>query len=166
MLKDFHSLIKSKNLKITGIDINRHYLNHCECLVKKYQLEKHIRICCSAVEDYHPEVEKYFYFILFSISFMLFQNPRLILDRAKNWVRPDGKIVFFQTMFKEKFRMMEVVKPKLRYITTIDFGKVIYEKDFFGSLEQKNLSISEDRLIKKEWFKGEYRMIVTSIKAH
>lgn len=97
---------------------------------------------------------------------MLFQNPQLILDRAKNWVRPDGKIVFFQTMFKEKFRMMEVVKPKLRYIITIDFGKVIYEKDFFGSLEQKNLSISEDRLIKKEWFKGEYRMIVTSIKAH
>jgi len=118
----------------------------------------------TAVEDYHPKVEKHFDFILFSMSFMLFQNPQLVLDRTKNWIRPEGKIVFFQTMFKEKFRMMEVIKPKLKYITTIDFGKVLYEKDFFSSLEQENLGISEDRLIKKEWFKGEYRMIATSIK--
>ena len=164
MLKNFHSLIKSKNLKITGIDINKHYLNHCDCLIKKYQLDDYIQIHCKAVEDYHPGIEKKFDFILFSMSFMLFKNQQQVLVRAKSWIRPDGNIVFFQTVFNKKFRLMEFVKPKLKYITTIDFGKVTYEKDFFNSLEQQNLQVSEDRLIKKEWFRGEYRMITASIK--
>lgn len=92
---------------------------------------------------------------------MLFNNQEFVLDRIKNWLKPDGEIVFFQTMFKEKVRLIEFIKPKLKYITTIDFGKVTYEKDFFALMNEKKLSISEDRLIKKAWFKGEYRMIVT-----
>ena len=59
---------------------------------------------------------------------------------------------------------MEFIKPKLKYITTIDFGRVTYEEDFFNSLAQQNLQVSEDRLIKREWFRGEYRMITASIE--
>ena len=36
MLKNYHSLIKSKELKITGIDINRYYLNH----IQKYGFDE------------------------------------------------------------------------------------------------------------------------------
>jgi len=95
---------------------------------------------------------------------MLFSNQELVLDQAKDWIKPGGKIVFFQTMFKDRFRLMEFIKPKLKYVTTVDFGTVTYEKDFFSLLEGKKLSVCEDRLIKKEWFKGEYRMIATHIE--
>jgi alpha-N-acetylglucosaminidase len=97
------------------------------------------------------------------MSFMLFKDQQLVLDQAKNWLKPGGKIVFFQTMFREKSLLIDFIKPKLKYLTTIDFGKVTYENDFFALLNAKNLSISEDRMIKREWFNGEYRMIATRV---
>ena len=163
MMKNYHSLIKSKGLKITGIDINKNYLNHCESLIKAYQLESYIEIYNKSVESYFPPEKNYFDFVLFSMSFMLFEDQWLVLDHVKDWLKPSGKIVFFQTMFKEKSSLIDFIKPKLKYLTTIDFGKVTYEDDFFALLNAKNLSVSEDRLIKREWFNGEYRMIATCI---
>lgn len=58
---------------------------------------------------------------------------------------------------------MDFIKPKLVYFTSIDFGKVTYENDFFSLLDKNNIYVSEDRMIKKEWFKGEYRMIVAAL---
>ncbi len=162
MMKNYHSLIKSKRLKITGIDINKQYLNHCDHLIRTYQLENNIEIFCKPVETYEPQKKGYFDYIFFSMSFMLFNDQKLVLDRIKDWLKVGGEIIFFQTMFKERFRLMEIIKPKLKYITTIDFGNVTYEEDFFALLDEKKLSILEDRLLKREWFKGEYRMIVTS----
>ncbi len=162
MLKEFYPLIKSKNLKITGIDINKNYLRHCDALIKSYKLENFINIYHESIENYEPLKIHFFDFILFSMSFMLFKKQELVLNRIRNWLQPDGNVIFFQTMFKDKFPLMEMVKPKLKHFTTIDFGKVTYEKEFFDLLEKNKLSVSEDRLIKKEWFKGEYRMIITS----
>ncbi len=164
MIKNYHSLIKSKELQITGIDINKSYLNHCDCLIRTYRLEPYVEIFFESVETYEPQKKEHFDFILFSMSFMLFDNQQLVLDRIKDWLKPGGKIVFFQTMFKERLRSMEFIKPKLKYITTIDFGELIYEDAFFALLNEKKLTILEDRLIKKEWFKGEYRMIVTFVE--
>lgn len=164
MLKKYYPLIKSKDLRVTGIDINKSYIKHCYRLIETYQLENYIKIHHEPVETYEPPRKEFFDFILFSMSFMLFNNQEFVLDRIKDWLKPDGEIVFFQTMFKEEARLIEFIKPKLKYITTIDFGKATYEKDFFALMSEKKLSISEDKLIKKEWFKGEYRMIAMSLK--
>lgn len=163
MTKNYHSLIKNKDIKITGIDINKSYLNHCDRLIRAYQLENHIQIFHKSVEAYAPPQKEYFDFILFSMSFMLFHNQQIVLDRVRHWLKPEGKIVFFQTMFQKRSRLMEFVKPKLKYFTTIDFGKVTYDHDFYHLLERNHLSIFEDKLLKREWFKGEYRIIVTSV---
>lgn len=162
MMDNFHSLIKSKRLKITGIDVNKHYLHHCECIIKNHQLKDNVEIYCKSIEDYEPVKKEYFDFILFSMSFMLIHNQGLILDRIKDWLKPRGKILFFQTMFNKRFWLMDIIKPRLKYFTTIDFGKVTYEKDFISLLDERKLFISEDRLIKKKWFGGEYRMIIAS----
>lgn len=163
MIRKFHGLIKSKQLRIVGIDINKHYLNHCDGLIKGYGLENHIETYCKSIEDFEPKIKNYFDFVLFSMSFMLFDDQRLVLHRIKEWIRPGGKIVFFQTMYKDRFRLMDFIKPKLVYFTSIDFGKVTYENDFFSLLDKNNIYVSEDRMIKKEWFKGEYRMIVAAL---
>ncbi len=164
MLKKFHSMIKTKRLKITGIDINKVYINHCDYLIRAYQLEDHIEIRYESVESYEPPENKSFDFILFSMSFMLFKDKQLVLDRIKNYIKPGGKILFFQTIFKERFPLMEVIKPKLKYFTSIDFGSVTYEKDFLALLNKNRISVSQDQLIKKEWFRGEYRMIIASVE--
>jgi len=163
MIYHYHNLIKSKELQITGIDINTSYLKHCARLINLWQLNDNIRIFPESVENYTPPEQEYFDFILFSMSFMLFKDQLLVLERIRSWLKTDGKVIFFQTMFKKRSLMMEFVKPRLKYVTTIDFGKVTYEKDFTSLLEEKDINIIEDRLIKKEWFKGEYHFIISSL---
>ena len=163
MIRRYHDLIRSKNLQITGIDINRRYLRHCRNLIRQWNLGDHIRVQHSPVESYVPPQEQYFDYILFSMSFMLFQDQRLVLERIKPWLMPEGKVVFFQTMFKNRSPLLDFIKPRLKYVTTIDFGRVTYEQDFFDLLNQKEISITEDRTLKKEWFRGEYRLIISSL---
>ena len=160
MLKRYHHLIKSKHLKISGVDINGVYLNNCSRLIQNYHLEDYLRLYHEPIESFEPSIHKHFDFVLFSMSFMLFEDQSSILNKVKGCLKPDGKIIFFQTMFKDKSRLMEFIKPKLKYITTVDFGKVTYEKEFFALLEQQNLSILQDRATFKEFLKGECRMIV------
>lgn len=57
---------------------------------------------------------------------------------------------------------MDLVKPKLKYLTMIDFGTAIYEKDFFALLEENGLSIQADRVLKGEWFNSQCRMIAAA----
>jgi ubiquinone/menaquinone biosynthesis C-methylase UbiE len=161
MMKNYHRLIREKAFHIIGIDINKTYLNQCNGLIEQYHLEDHIEIFNVPIEAYQPPAEGFFDFVLFSMSFMLFEDQRLVLDRIHSWLKPNGQIVFFQTLFKEKRRIVELIKPKLNYLTTIDFGQITYEQEFFNLLDEKQLSVVEDRLIKREWFKGEYRMIAT-----
>lgn len=164
MIEDYHHLIKHKKLKITGIDINKNYLTYCDYLISAYKLRNYMEIHHETIETYEPMNKECFDFILFSMSFMLLKDQPLVLDRVKGWLKPGGEIIFFQTMYKEKLPFVEFIKPKLKYVTTVDFGKATYEEDFFILLDEKELAISEDRLIRKEIFSGEYRMIVTSVK--
>lgn len=160
MLKTYHPLIKSKCLQITGIDINNVYLKNCKRLIHKYQLEDNLTIYHQPIEAFKPPNKGFFNFVLFSMSFMLFKDQSKVLKKVKNCLHSDGEIVFFQTMFKERSTLIDFVKPKLKYFTTIDFGKTTYENDFFTLLKRHELAILQDRVITREWFKGECRMIV------
>ncbi|HDP26105.1 MAG TPA: class I SAM-dependent methyltransferase [Deltaproteobacteria bacterium] len=162
MIEKFHDIIREKDLKITGIDINRSYLTHCSGLIREWGLEKNIEIFHAPVEHFQPPEDGYYDFILFSMSFMLFRDQGIVLDRTRTWIKPGGRILFFQTMFRTRSILLELIKPKLKYFTTIDFGRVTYERDFFALLKEKDLQIVEDRLIRKEWFKGEYRLFITT----
>ena len=163
MMKNYHDVIKTKRLRITGVDIDQTYLKYCGGLIQDYQLGDYIEIHQNCIEHFEPREKAYFDFVLFSMSFMLLNDQRLVLERIKDWLKPDGEIIFFQTIYKETFPVMEIVKPRLKYVTTIDFGTVTYEKAFYALLNKHDLSILEDRLVKKAWFKGEYRMIATSL---
>ena len=162
MIKTFHSLIKSKTLRITGIDIDDDYLKHCRELISKYQLDDYVEIYQGSVESYDPVKTKCFDFVLFSMSFMLLNDQHLILDRIRDWLKPGGEIVFVQTMYKDRSRLMDIIKPRLKYLTTIDFGKATYERDFFALLNENGLAVREDIVVREEWFDSQCRMIVAS----
>nr|WP_291319853.1 class I SAM-dependent methyltransferase [Desulfonatronospira sp.] len=161
MLKKNHGLIKKKNLRITGLDINKYYLEHCKKLIDGYNLQDQVQVLHQSVITYNPPHEGYFDYVFFGMSFMLMDDQKAVLERAKKWVKPHGEVIFFQTMFKNRSKFMEFVKPRLKFLTTVDFGKVTYEKDFYALLDEENLSPCKDMLLKKNVFKGECRMIVT-----
>jgi alpha-N-acetylglucosaminidase len=164
MLEAFHPLIKAKRLKITGIDIDAGYLKHCRELIQKHQLEDYLDVCLEAAESYAPEQPGRFDFVLFGMSFMLLRDPRSVLTRVRDWLRPGGQILFVQALFRRRSRLVDLVKPKLKYLTTIDFGKAIYERDFFALLRENGLTVQEDRVLKGEWLNSQCRMIVTSFQ--
>jgi len=165
MLKKNHYLIKKKNLRITGLDINKHYLEHCRKLIQAFDLEQHVDVRHQSVTRYSPPHDNYFDYVFFGMSFMLLDDQKMVLERAKRWLKPHGEMIFFQTMFKNKSKVMEFIKPRLKFLTTVDFGRVTYESDFYALLDQEKLSRSKDMLLKKNVFKGECRMIVTHLES-
>jgi alpha-N-acetylglucosaminidase len=159
MIKTYHEMIRAKRLSITGLEIDRDYLARCNQLIRDYALDAHIRTELTPVEEYTPPSTGYFDCILFSMSFMLLKDPRFVLRRIRPWLAARGQVVFVQTMFTHTSRFLEIVKPRLKYVTTIDFGRVIYERDFLLLLRSEGLQIIDDRLIARKWFGGEHRMI-------
>jgi len=162
MLESFHPLIKFKKLRITGIDVDANYLKHCEELIRKHQLADYIDVYHGAAESYSPPQEGCFDHVLFCMSFMVLRDQRAILQRARDWLKPGGQLIFTQAIFKKRSHLVDLVKPKLKYLTMIDFGTAIYEKDFFGLLEANGLSVQVDRVLKGEWFNSQCRMIAAS----
>ena len=161
MIKTHHEAIRARRLSITGLDVDAAYLTRCNQLIKDYALERHVRTELTPVEDYLPPSTGCFDGILFSMSFMLFKDPRLVLRRIRPWLAANGQVVFVQTMFSTASRVLEFVKPRLKYLTTIDFGRVIYEQEFLALLQSEGLQIIDDRLIERKWFGGQYRMVRT-----
>ncbi len=54
----------------------------------------------------------------------------------------EGKIYFLLTLYEERTlmnRIMEVVKPMLKYLCTVDFGKVTYRRDFESFIGEHGL---------------------------
>jgi len=122
-------------------------------LIRELDLEKQVKVFYQSALTFSPPEKSYYDYIFFGQSFMLINNQKEILDRVRGWLKPNGKVIFFQTMFKDKSKLMEFVKPKLKFLTTIDFGKVTYEKDFYELLSQKNFYSCEDKLLKKIFLK-------------
>ncbi len=164
MLESFHPLIKAKKLRITGIDIDPNYLKHCEEMIRKHQLAESIDVCHAAAEDYCPAEKGCFDNVLFNLSFMLLRDQRAVLQRARDWLKPGGQLIFAQAIFRKRSCLVDLVKPKLKYLTTIDFGRAIYEKDFFALLEETGLAIQADRVLTGEWFNSQCRMIAASFQ--
>lgn len=162
MLEKNHELIRQKNLSITGLDVNEHYIEQTRGLIRRYGLQDLMEVHHCNVEDFQsPQGQEYDY-ILFSMSFMLLPRQEQVLDRVKHWVGPEGEIVFFQTMFRDKSRLINWIKPKLKYITSVDFGEAVYEDEFFRLLSSNGLAVSRDRILKRNWLRAQYRIIAVS----
>jgi len=56
---------------------------------------------------------------------------------------PGGRMYFTQTFERRRSPMLEVIKPLLRLVTTIDFGRVTYEPDFRSALAAGGLELEE-----------------------
>jgi ubiquinone/menaquinone biosynthesis C-methylase UbiE len=162
MIEMFHPLIRVKKLRITGIDIDMEYLRHCQRRIRKYRLQECVEVRYGSVESYDPGPEQRFDFMLFSMSFMLLDNQVSVLRRIRDWLKPGGEIVFAQAMFRNKSPFADLVKPKLKYLTTVDFGKATYEEDFFALLRENGLSVKENKLIIEGPLRSQCRMIVAS----
>jgi hypothetical protein len=76
---------------------------------------------------------------------VLYFSPRQadapLLTRPSPASHPGGQILCTQTFQKEPNRALEISKPLLKFLTTIDFGNVTYEPDFYAAVKRAGLQV-------------------------
>ena len=132
--------VRTQDLHITGVDIDADYVARCTRQVARHGLARHVTARVESIHDHHGGPYDAVYF---SGSFMLLPDPPAAVRHVVSLLSPGGRLWFTQTFEHERSPLMETVKPLLRRLTTIDFGRVTYEDDFRRALDAGGVAIDE-----------------------
>jgi SAM-dependent methyltransferase len=124
-------MLDERDLRVTGVDIDADYVARCRAAVRRAGLSARIEPRLESIYDHRggPYGAAYF-----SASFMLLPDPPAALRHVCALLAPGGALYFTQTFEHSRSASMERLKPMLRNLTTIDFGRVTYEADFRRAL--------------------------------
>lgn len=133
-------LLIDKRVHVTGIDVDSAYVTRCRQAIADAGLADRVDVRLESVYDHRDATYDAIYF---SASFMLLPDPPAALRHVCGLLRPDGRIYFTQTFEHRRSRLAEIVKPLLRLVTTIDFGRVTYEAEFQTALTEGGVAQEE-----------------------
>ena len=125
------AVVAAKQLRITGVDVDAAYIDRCRDAVARHALADRIDARHESVYEHRGGPYDAVYF---SASFMLLPDAPAALRHVRTLLSTSGRIYFTQTFEHRQSATVERVKPLLRAITTIDFGRVTYEADFRETL--------------------------------
>lgn len=134
------ALLREKRLKVTGIDIDADYLESARQRLCRAELEDVVSVKRESVYDHHDGPYDAAYF---SASFMLLAEPERALRQVSNVLKADGRMFFTQTFNTTRSSLLEVAKPLLKKVTTIEFGRVTYEDEFLHTLQDSDVQLLE-----------------------
>jgi len=133
-------LVEGRGLRVTGIDIDADYIERARRRLAASPLADRVDVRLESVYDHQGGAYDAVYF---SASFMLLPDPERALRHCSTLLKPGGRIYFTQTVQEQPARWMEVLKPLLRRLTTIDFGRVTYEDAFRAQIRAAGLELEE-----------------------
>jgi SAM-dependent methyltransferase len=133
-------LLRRRNVRVTGVDVDGDYVERCRREASRAGLADRIEVRLESVYEHRGGPYDAVYF---SASFMLLPDPPRALHHVTALLALGGRIYFTQTFEHERSRLTERVKPLLRLVTTIDFGRVTYEKDFRAALASAGVETEE-----------------------
>jgi SAM-dependent methyltransferase len=132
--------VKRKRLRIVGIDVDADYVARARRRLEGSSLGDIAEVRLESVYDHQGGPYDAVYF---SGSFMLLEEPERALRHCCTLLKPGGRIFFTQTIQRQPARWMEILKPMLKRVTSIDFGRVTYEDDFRAQLRAAGLQLEE-----------------------
>jgi len=131
-------LLTGRDLRVTGVDIDADYVARCARAVRRAGLAARVAARLESVTDHRGGPYDAAYF---SASFMLLPDPPAALRHVRGLLRPGGALYFTQTVEHAPSRLVERLKPLLRLLTSIDFGRVTYEAEFRRALADGGMSL-------------------------
>jgi len=134
------AIIRRRQLRVTGIDIDADYIARGLQHVRRTELEDHVRLRLESVYDHQGGPYDAAYF---SASFMLLEMPEKALRAVGALLKPGGCIIFTQTFSERRSRLIEIAKPLLGKLTTVEFGRVTYEEEFLHTLDRGGLTLED-----------------------
>ncbi|MFQ3789596.1 class I SAM-dependent methyltransferase [Halomonas sp. A29] len=132
--------VQRKRLRVTGIDIDTDYIERARRRLQEAMLGAHVEVCQESVYDHRGGPYDAIYF---SASFMLLPEPERALRHCMGLLAPGGRLYFTQTIQQRSSRFMERLKPMLKRLTSIDFGRVTYEETFKAQIRDAGLVLEE-----------------------
>jgi SAM-dependent methyltransferase len=139
-------LLIAKDLRVTGIDVDAAYVARCRRAVAARGLAGRVAVRLESVDDHHGGPYDAAYF---SGSFMLLPDPARALRHVCTLLTPGARVWFTQTIEERPSRAVEMLKPLLRRVTTIDFGRVTYEADFRDTLAAAGVALEELQVLRR-----------------
>jgi len=139
-------LVREREMKVEGIDINESYLKACQEKLEEGALTDVISVRVQSVYDLDPD-DKYDA-VYFSASFMLLPDQREALKVVRRCLKPGGHVCFTQTFETKRARLMEVIKPLLYLFTSVHFGVVTYEEPFIEQLEGEGFKLVRNEVLR------------------
>jgi SAM-dependent methyltransferase len=142
---DTINLIVKSNHRITGIDINKFAINKFQNKINSNSLAGKIDLKCGDI--FAMKINEKFDYVIFSESAPLL-SPEFLIQVSShiktNLLKEGGKLIFINNLAENPQFITRVIKPKLKYITTIDFGRVIVKNEF------DNLALANQMKVKFE----------------
>jgi SAM-dependent methyltransferase len=158
-------LIKEKDLKVVGIDIDSAYVEAGKAAVEEAGLGDRISIDVVDVyagKDRVIELAKQFGAkenehgqfvdaVYFSGSFSLLPDPVKALQLVSKYVNDNedekGHIYITQTYQRRTPFFLPYTKPLMKYVTTIDFGNLVREEEVLETFKESGLKVLEHSVI-------------------
>ncbi|CAG0963351.1 hypothetical protein PLCT2_00887 [Planctomycetaceae bacterium] len=139
-------LLKSRGIHVTGLDIDPAYVRTALARMERDALTEHVEVRLEPIQDHQGGPYDAAYF---SGSFMLMPDPDAVLLHVRERLTEGGRVFFTQTFQRKRSPVLEWIKPRLRRVTTVDFGQVSYETSFFEQLERGGWDVIEDRYLRQ-----------------
>ena len=77
-------------------------------------------------------------------------DPLEALIVVAKHVKPGGRVYITQTFQRHGFWGLSIIKPLVKYVTTIDFGQLYYEsqlEEVLAAAEKKGLKVMSNEVI-------------------
>eukprot|EP00542_Grammatophora_oceanica_P007825 CAMPEP_0194068878 /NCGR_PEP_ID=MMETSP0009_2-20130614/87334_1 /TAXON_ID=210454 /ORGANISM="Grammatophora oceanica, Strain CCMP 410" /LENGTH=236 /DNA_ID=CAMNT_0038722013 /DNA_START=25 /DNA_END=735 /DNA_ORIENTATION=+ len=158
-------LLRSRENIVVGADYDKDYVTSANSNLKRENLEDivavshidlytlpegqgNLKVPPRAVPDNKIPPALTFDAVYFSGSFSLLPDPIKALSIARDVLRPGGKVYITQTYQRYTPPLLGVFKPLIKYICSIDFGKVVTEgeaEDLFQNVASVECGLELER---------------------
>ncbi|OQR98443.1 hypothetical protein ACHHYP_08592 [Achlya hypogyna] len=138
-------LLRAKDIAVVGIDYDADYVDSCTSNIRRAGFEDRISVHYASVYDFVPS--GMFDAVYFSASLMIMPDPVAALRHTARFLRASGRLYVTQTVQTRPSWLVQVGKPLLKFVTTVDFGAVTYEADLLRAFAAAGLRVETTRCL-------------------
>lgn len=128
-------LITEKKLKIHGIDIDTGIIKHCKETIVKNGLEDYVT--CDAIDLLN--IKETYDYSIFMESYPVI-NSELFYKLLNHAMKISNKTFLYNNLQELDNRVLRFIKPKLKYLTSVDFGKLTTISEFKSEMNLHKIS--------------------------
>jgi|EP00945_MAST-04E_sp_MAST-4E-sp1_P006108 SAM-dependent methyltransferase len=144
--------LEKLNVEVVGVDYDATYVKAAQKSLEAENISGKVQVHCCSIYSATPVegiVGKHGKFDAgyFSGSFSLMPDPLEALLVLAKYVKSGGRIFITQTFQRKGLPGAGIVKPLLKYVTTIDFGQLFFESQLDEVLQKSGMRVINNHVI-------------------